>query len=240
MSPDGEGDAVARAVMRWASRSCSGAVCLAFLVLTGASAGGWHIAFSSGTDAKRCAAEHLAPVGAVGFASVCVHGGTEHPRSHPYDKEYNESGVYRCACCGQPLFLASAKFNSGTGWPSYWAPVAGGKVGYQKDAKSLLAPEVHCSRCGAHLGHLFDDGKGPTGLRYCINGVCLKYDPGTELPVEKSPPWVANQFLLLALMLAGCPFCCLMASDAQRLCARGCRWKHTMVQDAPADACPGS
>jgi hypothetical protein len=78
-----------------------------------------------------------------------------------------------CGCCGAPLFAAEAKFDSRTGWPSFWAPVRRGAIGYSRDVPSM-GTEVHCSNCGAHLGHVFTDGPPPTGLRYCIDGVCLR------------------------------------------------------------------
>ena len=107
--------------------------------------------------------------------------GTERAGSSPLDKEYGD-GVYRCAGCGQPLFAAAAKFNSGTGWPSFSAPLDGA-VDTESDRSFLMVrTEVHCSRCGGHLGHVFDDGPEPTGQRYCMNGVSLDFRPGEEPP----------------------------------------------------------
>jgi peptide-methionine (R)-S-oxide reductase len=108
--------------------------------------------------------------------------GTERAGSSPLDKEYAD-GVYHCAGCGQPLFASNAKFNSGTGWPSFWSPLDQA-VETQTDRSFLMTrTEVHCSRCGGHLGHVFDDGPQPTGLRYCMNGAALELHRG-ETPPE--------------------------------------------------------
>ena len=103
--------------------------------------------------------------------------GTERPFSQPgYDR--HEPGLYRCVCCDNALFDASTKYDSGTGWPSFWQPIAPEVVGTTTDYK-LIFPrtEVHCARCEGHQGHIFKDGPKPTGLRYCINGVALKFVP---------------------------------------------------------------
>jgi peptide-methionine (R)-S-oxide reductase len=102
--------------------------------------------------------------------------GTERPFSSPLNSE-KRPGMFNCVCCGAPLFSSSAKFDSGTGWPSFSAPA--GTVSENEDRSWLMRrTEVRCAACDAHLGHVFPDGPKPTGLRYCINGVALSFAPG--------------------------------------------------------------
>jgi peptide-methionine (R)-S-oxide reductase len=102
--------------------------------------------------------------------------GTERAGTSPLDKTY-DPGMYNCAACDLPLYSSETKFNSGTGWPSFFKPLDGA-IGTSVD-KSFFSTrtEVHCHRCGGHLGHVFEDGPKPTGLRYCMNGVSLKFVP---------------------------------------------------------------
>ena len=102
--------------------------------------------------------------------------GTERAGTSPLDKNY-ESGTYLCAGCGQPLFTSETKYNSGTGWPSFYKPIEGAIDTTVDRSLFMVRTEVHCSNCGGHLGHVFGDGPRPTGQRYCMNGVSLKFVP---------------------------------------------------------------
>ena len=104
---------------------------------------------------------------------ICINKGTEPPFSGKYCHS-KENGTYNCVCCGEPLFKSDTKFDSGSGWPSFWQPISDEKIEYVSDSSfGMIRTEVNCMKCGAHLGHVFDDGPKPTNLRYCINSISL-------------------------------------------------------------------
>jgi len=102
--------------------------------------------------------------------------GTERPGSSPLNYE-KRTGTFSCAGCGTPLFASDTKFESGTGWPSFWQPLPGAVATTTDRSYGMTRVEVNCAACGGHLGHVFPDGPQPTGQRYCMNGVALKFEP---------------------------------------------------------------
>ncbi|MFZ6644890.1 peptide-methionine (R)-S-oxide reductase MsrB [Undibacterium sp. TJN25] len=115
--------------------------------------------------------------------SVLRQAGTEYPFSSPLDHE-KRSGVFSCAGCALPLFSSQTKFDSGTGWPSFWKPLDNAVVKSRDVTLGMVRDEILCHRCGGHLGHVFEDGPKPTGLRYCMNGVAMNFGAGAELPKQ--------------------------------------------------------
>ncbi len=112
--------------------------------------------------------------------------GTERAGTSPLNDE-KRSGTFQCAGCGQPLFTSDTKFESGTGWPSFYRPIEGAVATTTDRSYGMTRVEVHCARCGGHLGHVFPDGPRPTGERYCMNGVALTFEPGSQGPSSDRP-----------------------------------------------------
>ena len=111
---------------------------------------------------------------------VCVNKGTEPPFSGKY-VDCKDDGTYTCVCCGEELFKSDTKFDSGTGWPSFWQAVSDEKIEYVSDTSfGMVRTEVNCKKCGSHLGHVFDDGPNPTNMRYCINSLSLDLKKKSE------------------------------------------------------------
>lgn len=108
--------------------------------------------------------------------SILREAGTERPFSSPLLKEHRK-GIFTCAGCNQPLFSSATKFESGTGWPSFWKVMPGKVLERPDQSLGFTRTEILCDRCGGHLGHVFDDGPRPTGLRYCMNGLALQFRP---------------------------------------------------------------
>ena len=112
--------------------------------------------------------------------NVCRKKDTERPFTGKYNN-CKDSGIYKCSCCGYELFDSNSKFDSGTGWPSFFKPIKDENVKYESDSSSgMIRSEVMCKKCGAHLGHVFDDGPQPTNLRFCINSISLDLQKKNE------------------------------------------------------------
>jgi peptide-methionine (R)-S-oxide reductase len=124
---------------------------------------------------QKSEAEWKAVLSPEAFRVLREHG-TERPGTSPLNSE-KRPGTFVCAGCGTPLFEASTKFESGTGWPSFWAPIEGAVATTTDRSFFMTRTEVHCANCGGHLGHVFPDGPRPTGQRYCMNGVSLGFKP---------------------------------------------------------------
>lgn len=145
------------------------------LLAAGSGAGVASAAAAAPFPLKKTAAQWRAIVSPAAYA-VLFEEGTEPAGSSPLDTE-KRAGTFVCAACHLPLFDAAQKYDSGTGWPSFWQPLDKAVATRQDRAYGMLRTEVHCRRCGGHLGHVFDDGPKPTGLRYCMNGLSLTFTP---------------------------------------------------------------
>ena len=133
------------------------------------------MAASKNFEIQKTDAEWQAVLSPEAF-KVLRHESTERAGTSDLDKVY-DSGTYACAGCGSPLFNSDSKFNSGTGWPSFFLPIDGAVETRVDGSLFMKRTEVHCAKCGGHLGHVFKDGPAPTGERYCMNGVSLSFEP---------------------------------------------------------------
>ncbi len=152
-----------RGVLAWLG---AGAV-LPMLAACGSDAEAYPVRFSDEEWRRRLTPEQY---------RILRRAGTERPRSSPLDREHRR-GTFLCAADGNPLFSSAAKFESGTGWPSFWKPLPGAVETSRDHALGMARTEVHCARCGGHLGHVFDDGPPPTGKRYCMNCAAMRFRP---------------------------------------------------------------
>ena len=130
------------------------------------------------TKTEKTDAEWQAELTPTQYQVLRQHG-TEPRGSSPLNKEKRD-GAFACAGCGQQLFSSGTKYESGTGWPSFFAPVDNSVATTTDQSYGMARTEVHCANCGGHLGHVFPDGPQPTGLRYCMNGVAMKFDPKVQ------------------------------------------------------------
>jgi peptide-methionine (R)-S-oxide reductase len=153
----------------------AGAAAGAVWVLDALTKGAAALAHTTHYEVELTDAEWRSRLSAEQYAVLRGHG-TEPAWSSPLENEHRD-GMYACAGCDLPLFSSATKFDSGTGWPSFWAPLPNAVLTSIDNSWIETRTEVHCRRCGGHLGHVFDDGPKPTGLRYCINGVALTFHP---------------------------------------------------------------
>lgn len=216
---------------------CYLAVLIAVCLLVGLSAGGFQVKGLQGASLSRCkfnpadppyeyphqpAATDVPPYSTL-FEEVCIQGGTE-PTHREFISAPRSFDTYICPCCAAKLFSGASKYSAAiSGWPSFYAPFSSSSIGYSRDLLQAVSTEVHCNSCGAHLGHVFADGPGPTGLRYCINGVCLRkqIDNSTDAgSVYLSNPLVFPDFVAMLVGLIGLGFsiaaCMAVQKDVRR------------------------
>ncbi len=132
------------------------------------------------TDKLKKSAEECKKILTPEQFEVCINHGTEPAFSGKYEQS-KIKGIFKCVCCGEELFSSDTKFDSGSGWPSFWKPISDEKIEYISDSSyGMLRTEVNCNKCGSHLGHVFDDGPKPTNSRFCINSISLQHENDEE------------------------------------------------------------